>query len=148
MVIPDFDENGLLPPGIHACSWREVEHRYGSNRHRRELLAGLKAALLALKRAGCGRVYVDGSFVTDKNVPEDFDGCWDPMGVDPNKLDPVLLNFDNQRAQQKAKYRGEMFVASENAVPRHRKRFLDFFQQTREGEPKGILSLNLTQEFS
>ena len=147
-MIPEFDQDGLLPPGVHPCTWAELEARYGSTRHRRELLAGLKQALLALKRAGCGTAFIDGSFVTDRAVPGDFDGCWDPRGVDPNKLDPVLLEFGNQRAQQKAKYRGELFPSNAVANPRHRIRFLNFFQQTQEGEAKGILSLDLTQEFA
>ena len=48
-------------------------------------------------------MYLDGSFVTAKEFPSDFDGCWDPDGVDGAKLDPVLLVYDNLRAAQKAK---------------------------------------------
>ena len=43
--------------------------------------------------AGCRRAYVDGSFVTAKEVPGDFDGCWEAEDVDPDALDPVLLDF-------------------------------------------------------
>ena len=147
-MIPEFDASGHLPAGIHQCTWQELEARFGTNRHRRELLAGLRNALVALKQAGCGRAYIDGSFVTEERVPRDFDGCWDPVGVDPDKLDPVLKDFDNGRARQKAKYRGEMFPSDAVAEPQHRIRFLAFFQVTREGEPKGILALDLAQEFS
>ena len=103
---------------------------------------------MALKHAGCGRAYIDGSFVTEERVPRDFDGCWDPVGVDPGKLDPVLMDFDNGRARQKAKYRGEMFPSDAVAVPQHRIRFLEFFQIARDGQLKGILALDLTQEFT
>jgi len=27
-VIPDFDENGNLPPGVHFCEWEEFVERY------------------------------------------------------------------------------------------------------------------------
>jgi hypothetical protein len=67
--------------------------------------------LLALQSAGCRTVYIDGSFVTTKLVPNDFDACWDIEGVDPESLDPVLLIFDEGRATQKAKYLGELLPA-------------------------------------
>ena len=36
-------------------------------------------------------VYVDGSFVTEKETPGDFDACWEMDGIDPIKLDPIFL---------------------------------------------------------
>jgi len=69
-------------------------------------------------------------------------GCWEHAGVDPAMLDPVLLNFDNKRAAQKAKYLGEMFIAgmpNGQGCP-----FLDFFQvEKSSGQAKGILSISL-----
>ena len=70
---------------------------------------GLRAALENLKRAGCRTVYVNGSFVTNKYVPNDYDACWEEAGVEPEALDPVLLTFDPGRVTQKAKYLGELF---------------------------------------
>ena len=51
----------------------------------------------------------NGSFVTTKEQPGDLDGCWEVDGVDPDKLDPVLLEFVNRRTAQKAKYHGELY---------------------------------------
>ena len=97
----------------------------------------------ALRVAGCRRAYVDGSFVTAKEVPGDFDGCWEAVGVDAGALDPVLLDFRHPRAAQKAKYRGEMFVANSAATPAGT-RFLDFFQIDKDtGNAKGIVALDL-----
>src|SRR3546814_6451323 len=60
-----------------------------------------------LRRAGCRVMFLDGSFVTDKELPEDFDGCWDAHGVNAIALDPVLLDFEDSRARQKEKFGGE-----------------------------------------
>src|SRR5919109_4373198 len=101
-MIPPFEPStGLLPAGVHEATWEELVARFGWTPHRLALLAGLKAALDALRVAGCRRVYIDGSFVTAKEAPGDFDGCWEMPGVDPDLLDPVLLTFDNRRAAQK-----------------------------------------------
>ena len=88
-------------------------------------------------------VYVDGSFVTDKEIPGDFDACWEEAGVDPMILDPVLLTFENGRAEQKMKYLGELFPASSDAVGDGYS-FLDFFQTDRDsGTTKGIIAIDL-----
>lgn len=99
----------------------------------------------ALHKAGCRTVYVDGSFVTDKPAPGDYDICWDPAGVNPALLDPVFLDFDNSRKNQKSVYGGEFFPFNFQVEPG--KTFLDFFQNDRHtGQPKGILLVDLTCE--
>lgn len=142
-MIPAFEPStGLLPAGIHEATWEEFVARFGWTPHRLTLLAGLKAALDALRLAGCRRAYVDGSFVTAKEEPGDFDGCWEPAGVDVDVLDPVLLTFDPGRRAQKAKYGGELFQANMPADVA-RTTFLAFFQRSRDGQPKGIVALDL-----
>ena len=144
MPIPDFDvATGNLPAGIHVATWEEVEAAFGSSARRQRLLAGLLRAMRALRAAGCTRAYIDGSFVTAKDAPGDFDACWEAQGVDPNTLDPVLLDFSNRRAAQKAKYGGELFIANQAAVPAGTA-FLDFFQRDKStGEAKGIVAIDL-----
>ena len=140
-MIPEFDSRGLLPKGIYRANWQEIVKRFGGNRQRSQLLRGLKEALDLLRDAGCRRVYLDGSFVTEKQSPNDVDVCWDVDGVDPMSLDSVFFEFDNGRAAQKAKYGAEFFPAQ---APQHLKTFLDFFQIDKEsGEAKGIIELLL-----
>jgi hypothetical protein len=144
-VIPDFDAAGNLPPGVYGCEWEEFATRFGCNAHRRNLLAGLRHALITLRTAGCTTAYIDGSFVTGKELPVDFDGCWDRAGVSPVRLlqlDPTLLDFTNGRSAQKAKYRGELFFADVSADSVGTI-FLEFFQTDRDGNRKGIVMLDL-----
>jgi len=49
---------------------------------RRQLLDGLAHTIEVLAAAGCRRLWLNGSFVTAKDEPADFDACWDPEGVD------------------------------------------------------------------
>jgi len=99
-------------------------------------------ALQALRAAGCERAYVDGSFVTAKLVPADYDGCYDLTGVDPQRLHPALGEFSDLRAAQKAEFLGELFPASWVA-DRQGRPYLEFFQQDRDGNPKGIIAIDL-----
>jgi hypothetical protein len=141
-----FEQTGNLPPGIHWASWKEFEKRFGTNSHRKKLLAGLKRAVADLRKAGCREIFVDGSFVTAKEMPGDFDACWSVEGVDPDLLDPVLLDFSKGRAAQKAKYGGELFPA-ELIEGASGKPFLDFFQVDKNtGQLKGIVGLRLKRQ--
>lgn len=142
-MIPDFDQFGKLPPGVYTATIDEVSVRYGINDHRRKLLEGFKAAVDALRKAGCKTIYLDGSFITDKAFPKDYDCCWEPMGVDISKLDLILMDFSNGRQRQKLKFKGEFFVASNVALNIPRLTFLEFFQQDRDGQPKGIIQIKL-----
>ena len=106
-------------------------------------MTGLRAALENLKGAGCRTVYINGSFVTSKELPNDYDACWEETPVDPESLDPVLLTFDPGRATQKAKYMGELFPASIMAGTGGLS-FLEFFQTDKDtGRTKGIIAIDL-----
>lgn len=132
----------VLPSGVHMASMDEIAVRFATSPHRIWLFEGLIQAVEALTLAGCRLLYIDGSFVTAKSDPGDYDGCWDPTGVVGAKLDRVLLDFSNGRAAQKRKYRGELFIASlangQNGT------FLEFFQfEKHTGSPKGIVGVTL-----
>src|SRR5262245_17707809 len=108
-MIPRFVEApgvpyGILPPGIHWASLEEVGTRFAVTPHRAWLFQGVVAVAEVLRSAGCMRMYLDGSFVTAKERPSDYDGCWEPANVNPTQLDPVLLDFSDGRAAQKLKY--------------------------------------------
>jgi hypothetical protein len=141
-MIPPCDAlTGFLPPGVHPAPWMEVAPRFSQNSHRDRLATGLYAALKNLAGAGCRTVLLDGSFVTERPLPQDYDGAWEPHGVDPYRLDPVLLDFSNGRAAMKAKYGGELFPASAAAKPGVLYRA--FFLKDRNGVSKGIVELDL-----
>lgn len=135
----------VLPEGIHSATLAEIAIYFGTTPHRRVQFLGLEAAAKNLANAGCQYLYLDGSYVTGKPTPGDYDGCWDPSGVNPTLLDPVFLDFTNQRKNQKSKYQGELFPFS-LAAPGVM--YLDFFQTDRfTGLRKGILVIDLKKEF-
>lgn len=141
-----FNENGRLPPGVHSLSWQELDDQFGWNFERQRLIAGLRRAALDLKQAGCRTLVVNGSFLTTKDRPADFDACWDRSGTDLRRLlDTPLWTFEHGRAKQKKSYGGELFPADATAdgAERH---CIDFFQVDKEtGEPKGIVRVDLEQ---
>lgn len=142
-MIPPFDADGNLPPGIHPATWDELVARFGGTVGRRQLLDGLRRALLDLRAAGCTIAHVDGSFVTAAQNPGDFDGCWDLAEVDLRRLEPTLFDFDFARRAQKRRYGGEMFPSSFPIGP-NGESALHFFQHdTRTDRIKGIVAVDV-----
>ncbi|KOR34024.1 MULTISPECIES: DUF6932 family protein [Planktothricoides] len=144
-MIPEFDENGKLPPGVHFCDWQEFVERFGTNHTRRRMIAGLQLAMTQLTAAGCRTIYINGSFVTIKPNPQDFGACYDNETVDIDYLRinaPRLLNHYD-RAGQKAKYRGEIFP-SQQAIGNYGINSFELFQRDRQQNVKGIIAIDLT----
>jgi hypothetical protein len=142
-MIPEWLVNGDLPPGIHFSTWTEIESRFTFTPRRRRQLAGFREACRLLQKAGCRLVYLDGSFVTTKQQPGDFDACWDIQSVDEEVLDPVFWDFSQGRAAQKKRFGGEFFPAQlpEGATGRA---FVEFFQVNKlTGDPKGIVGIRM-----
>lgn len=142
-MIPDLVDVGgpwkVLPPGIHPATMDEVKVVFVVNSVRERLFGGFGQGAWALARAGCRTVYLDGSFVTDKPFPGDYDVCWETTGVDDRKLDPVFLDFRDGRSAQKEKFFGEFFPA------RRGMSLMNLFQTDKfTGAAKGILQVTLT----
>lgn len=149
-MIPTYEPEGQLPPGQYMATWHEVTTHYGYNPRRRRLLRGLLRALVALRDAGVPRVYLDGSFVTTKRMPNDFDGCWEvpDTGVDEARLEAAgLLSFANGCAAQKALYFGELWLSEMDIAqhgPEDEGTFLPLYQGLIDDDvPKGIVVVEL-----
>lgn len=106
-MLPEADPvTGFLPPGIHNATWQEVVARFGFNSHRRKLLGGLSVALSNLAGAGCQSILLNGSFVSHKTYPADYDGAWEIQGVDTSLVDAAFFDFRRGRAMMKSRFWG------------------------------------------
>lgn len=133
-----------MPPGAYPATWEEIEDRYGYNKERLQQLTGLKAALDNLKAASCKRAYLDGSFITEKEIPRDYDLCWEPKGVDDTIIDPLFILTRHvlpPRKEQKAKYFGEILITLNHPAVFDTLSYFQFDDRT--GHKKGIISIDL-----
>jgi hypothetical protein len=147
-MIPNFVSvpNGLyplLPPGIYDATLQEVYARFAINSQRKILFDGLSAGLDNLFKAGCKQIFLDGSYVSGKPIPGDYDLVWDIKNVDGALVDPVLYDFTHGAGThyQKVKYLGEYFP-SYLIESSSNKSFVDFFQiDFNSGRAKGIIRI-------
>jgi hypothetical protein len=93
MPIPEMNETGFLPEGIHEATLDEVRERFGRFQRtdrRPALFAKLSLFLAEVRASGLVEaVILDGSFVTAKDEPSDID------------LILVLCSDDEDRAERR-----------------------------------------------
>lgn len=142
-----FDsKHGYLPNGLHRMSLAQISATLTWTPRRAWLHLGLVRATHALRVAGCRTIILDGSFVTAKDYPGDYDAAFDPANVDGDLLDPILLRHVDGRRAMKAKYLGDIFPWGAAACSKTGSTFLDFFQTDRSGVPKGVVEIRLDME--
>ncbi len=75
MPIPDLDEHGLLPVGVHDCSWSDIQSKFCWNLSRQTLFDKAQHFLLTQWEPLNihANLWVDGSFTRLKEEPADID---------------------------------------------------------------------------
>lgn len=73
MPIPQFDNTGYLPSGIHLCSGEEFLERFCSSESRKTFTKTVVHILDFAKDRGARNIFVGGSFITNKENPSDID---------------------------------------------------------------------------
>lgn len=145
MKIPSFNIHGNLPSGIYELTWEEFKRKFAYNYQRKQLLPYLEKLINDLKSISCETIYICGSYVTSKLRPNDFDICWDINNVDLGEAYIKIPELDEctpPRTSQQEKYKSDIFPAN---VIEHSSnvQFLTFFQIDKEGNPRGIIKINL-----
>ena len=146
MAIPDLDDDGFLPEGVHECSVDELQQRFGGTHHgdrRSALFAKLVDYIQELRSTRMAtRLIVDGSFVTNKTEPNDVDLVLIlPTNHDFTAvLHPFEYNVLSRRRVFK-RYAFDVLVARENSP--ELLEYVEFFQQIRgrADRRKGILKV-------
>lgn len=76
-MLPEFNSDGNLPPGVHQASLTEIENRFGEftiSDRRVKLFSKFKQLVEMAKFSGIvKRIIIGGSFVSAKLVPNDVD---------------------------------------------------------------------------
>jgi hypothetical protein len=73
-MIPPFQDNGYLPPGVRTAALDEIETRFAHESELRQVrMESLRWLVDLAKRAGVVRLVVNGSCVTYAPEPNDVD---------------------------------------------------------------------------
>jgi hypothetical protein len=132
-MIPDFDERGYLPTGVHRAEMTEVLARFGTTSElRHDQAQSLEWLIPLCKAAGITRLAVNGSFVTNVTEPNDVD-CVLLIGPDYNELSEAAAELD----------RGLPFLSLQIVRQLRFDDLLRFFASDRDGFGKGLVEIIL-----
>ena len=133
-MIPDFNDDGYLPSGVHRATIEEVLKRFGTGSEQRESQGQSLEWLIPLgQRAGIIKVLINGSFVTDR--------------LEPNDVDCLLLQGPHYRASspEAAELRAGLPFLEMKIVALADYDFFAriIFATDRDGIPKGVVEVEL-----
>jgi len=142
-VIPEFDQNGNLPPGVHDATIEEVRTRFAYNPVRQRLFDAFLEVMKILAECRSHEVHLDGSFITAKEAPCDYDMCWESTDVEPTDQ---LREFLELRERRKDRYLGDIFIRMPQ--PPYSYDHVEHWQSDsrQEGVAKGIIRIRLRND--
>ena len=139
-----FNENGLLPEGIHEVDLAGFEEFFGFNYKRRDMIdKGLIPFIRELKPFNVQKIYIDGSFVTQKENPGDIDGY-----VVTDSASPLFEFVVNNTERWENEYRVEFYAAlSDFSGQGSEVDWQQFFYNTSSdsSQKKGFIALNISE---
>lgn len=103
-------DTGLLPEGEHPLDWKSIVSLFGTSPRRQGLLQKLHELCLILKRAGVETVWLDGSFVTSKPTPNDFDMSFDLSDAAFARLPDYPFKVKNAATRLRSHFCGDIKV--------------------------------------
>ena len=147
MSLPALLPNGYLPPGVHEATLSEVVERFGTNTPRRQVLASRLQELVNLARETrhLQRLFIWGSFVTDKLFPRDLDVfllMQEGFDREFSALSPPQRYvFEHESAR--LLFEADIFWATEAIGAAVLVSWLSVYQLTRDMEQRGIVEVIL-----
>jgi hypothetical protein len=145
-LLPDFNDRGDLPVGVHRASLAQVLNRFGRGSTRRQLLANRLSHIydLASQTACLARFVVFGSFITEKPSPNDVDVF---MIMDDNfdmqsLIGELRLLFESHSVAQ-AHFGASVFWIRRMAAIGGEESAIEDWQIKRDGSERGIIEIVL-----
>lgn len=122
--------------GVHDATLPEIEERFAYSERRKQLFIAMEKVVLMLRGAKCPEIFLNGSYITTKPEPGDYDLCWEPTGVVPTE---DLRKLFQEKTERKKIYLGDIFprLPQPPYFPDH----VIEWQTDRDDTPKGIIRI-------
>ena len=111
MPIPNLDKHGLLPPGVHDCTLEEIGRIFGGNVYRKELFQYFLDCLrVEIRPVFDDPIYINGSFVTYKEIPYDIDVVLDLRNTTDGRMLQGLVFMTRHQTRFLDEYRVHFWI--------------------------------------
>jgi predicted nucleotidyltransferase len=139
MRFPEFTADGGLPPGIYRGTADEIAERFCRSSERRQYLEEPLRLLVKIAiDSEAIALFVNGSFVTDKQNPRDIDG----VIVLPDAFD-TTGELARRLGQLHRDYGLDIERVAAHDIEERDYLLKDFFGTDRDGKPRGLVEVIL-----
>jgi hypothetical protein len=145
-MLPAFNHDGNLPEGIHVATEDEVYERLATPSARRQWLGEqLRSLVVLAKSTGqLARMFLWGSFVTSKEVPNDLD----VLLVMDTEFAIAALPLQTQvvfdHVQARLRFQADVFRTKASLDPQVLHLWLDTYQTGKDFTRRGIVEVVVT----
>ena len=179
-LLPPFDDSGILPPGDYVLTLEELKQSAlvegpadkarvsnWDQMWRKKLVENLGVLVAQLWQVGVGEIFIDGSFVEEKEHPNDIDGYFEcdlqrlasvELQRELNLLDPHHIwtwdpatrrpyrGYAKRQLPMWHAYRVELYphygqLSGIRDDRGHELEFPSAFRRSRDGQARGIVKI-------
>jgi hypothetical protein len=145
MALPDFNDDGDLPPGVHSATLAEVLYRFGYGTSQRVAVGDRLRRIyeLVIATGHLRRFVIFGSFITAQSDPNDIDvvlimeDSFDLASVDGEAQ--LLFHY----LQAEARFGASIFWATRSGAFGGEQAMIEYWQVKRDGGKRGIVEVVL-----
>ena len=142
-ALPEFTDEGDLPPGVHRATLADILERFGQGSAKRVAVADRLNRIyeLGVSTGQMARFVIFGSFVTAKAEPNDVDivilmeDTFDLAAV----TDEAALVFQHMEAD--AYFGASVFWTKRSGAVGGEQAMIEYWQTRREGGRRGIVEI-------
>ena len=142
-MLPPLNHEGHLPEGIHVATEEEIIMRFAAPSARRQWLGEQLQNLVTLAKSTgqLARVFVWGSFVTGKEVPNDLDVLL-VMGTEfAVETLPATTQVVFDHVQARLRFQADVFWTKASIDPQVLHLWLDTYQTGKDFTRRGIVEV-------
>ena len=142
-MLPTFNHAGNLPEGIHLATEDEVVVRFATPSARRQWFGEQLRSLLVLAKATgqLARVFLWGSFVTSKEVPNDLDVLLVMSAEFTVEATPAPAHIAFDHVQARLRFQADVFWTKSSLDPQVLHLWLDTYQTGKDFTRRGIVEV-------
>ena len=142
-MLPAFNHDGNLPEGIHLATEDEVFVRFATPSARRQWLGEQLRSLVTLAQSTgqLARVFLWGSFVTSKEVPNDLDVLLVMSTEFAVEAVPALAQVVFDHVQARLRFQADVFWTKASIDPQVLQLWLDTYQTGKDFTRRGIVEV-------
>lgn len=145
-MIPEFNIDGNLPEGIYITSEDEFLNRFGTGSARRKWLSERLREIFALAKltGKLERIFVWGSFVSAKELPNDVDLLLLMSGDFQFESVPEVCRVLFNYIEARVKFHADVFWSKSSIGEKMLQLWLDTYQTTKDFKRRGIMEVKLS----